>query len=641
MSISIITEQELAHCGVSSLPLTPTASPALGGRDYTPGEVKAAFDRLPRLIAARLNALLSAVSDGTLLTDIPVAFGDATLSLTQLLELLGEHLENSSEPDSVPTSGSENAVTSGGVYAALLAQHEEILAAAASIASSAISAQELSYDAETGTLSLAQSAGGEAVDTTLLPIPTIQKTLALLRTLLGASVLYEAVEDNYSSRITAGGLPVVDNAPTTVHRITGDSVSSINIVPIQEMDTTVYGVHIVGEAESGTVRINGKPEGSHGQARVSEDFYLTEGTYTIYTPNRTMRFAGWTVKNQSGKAVGKIDWAELGGVVSGIFTVAEAGYHYLHFFCPSGYDYPAFEDYLETPMILRGDVTASLPTFAPYYPWLRNAAFSHITSTGRNLITSLRSNGFTTAGVTFAFDVDNGTITVNGTTNGNPYGTVTNSFYLPKGTYTLYVPNRIQYTEWQIRNASNTKIYSIDWTADANVKAKTFTITEPGYHTIYVFISSIASTIDNYVETPMVIPGAVTENFPDFEMYREDASFALASPVTLRKWDYIDVDAQELVIGTEEIWKADGEPDFTDEELATYPLGSVISADRRVLAYPVETPTTEPITLPKTYKAWDGGCEYITADTAGGQNTDEVPLTAMQDYYIKVGGEHA
>ena len=92
MSMQTITERELAENGVSSLPLTPTASPALGGRDYTPNEVKAAFDRLPRLIAARLNALLDAVTDGTLLADIPVAFGDGTLSLSELLALLGDHL---------------------------------------------------------------------------------------------------------------------------------------------------------------------------------------------------------------------------------------------------------------------------------------------------------------------------------------------------------------------------------------------------------------------------------------------------------------------------------------------------------------------------------------------------------------------
>ena len=55
MPINSITEREMALSGVSSLPLTPTASPALGGRNYTPAEMKAAFDRLPRLIAVRLN----------------------------------------------------------------------------------------------------------------------------------------------------------------------------------------------------------------------------------------------------------------------------------------------------------------------------------------------------------------------------------------------------------------------------------------------------------------------------------------------------------------------------------------------------------------------------------------------------------
>ena len=104
MSVQTITEQELAANGVSSLPLTPTASPALGGRDYTPGEVKAAFDRLPRLIAARLNALLGAVTDGALLADIPVAFGEANVPLSDLRSLLAEHLQNPPVSDSAPTT---------------------------------------------------------------------------------------------------------------------------------------------------------------------------------------------------------------------------------------------------------------------------------------------------------------------------------------------------------------------------------------------------------------------------------------------------------------------------------------------------------------------------------------------------------
>ena len=462
----------------------------------------------------------------------------------------------------------------------------------------------------------------------------IETQLSLLWTLIENTIITKTtVEDNYSSRITAGGLPVVDNAPTTVHRITGDSVSSINLVPMKDMDVTVNGVHIAVESESGTVRINGKPTDSTlpAYAVVSENFYLSEGTYTIYAPNRTMSYVSWMVRDQSGSVIGQISWNAAGGVKSNVFTVTKAGLHHFRLYIPYG-DYEAL-DYLETPMILRGDVTASLPTFAPYYPWLRYAAFSHITSTGRNLITSLVTNSFSSGGVTVTPDAATGTLTINGTPTGTCSGSLSQNFYLPKGTYTVYAPHRsMRFIAFYIRNTSDKSFGGIDWAYDAGRTYGTATITESGYYYLYMFVpSGYSVSFDNYVETPMVIPGAVTENFPDFEMYREDASFALASPVTLRKWDYIDVDAQELVIGTEEIWKADGEPDFTDAELATYPLGSVISADRRVLAYPVETPTTEPITLPKTYKAWRNGMETLyTGDE------EAVSPTVTQTYYEEV-----
>ena len=53
------------------------------------------------------------------------------------------------------------------------------------------------------------------------------------------------------------------------------------------------------------------------------------------------------------------------------------------------------------------------------------------------------------------------------------------------------------------------------------------------------------------------------------------------------------------------------------------------------------TPTETPLSLPKTYQAWHGGCEYITINAAGGQNSDDLKLTVNQDYYVKAGGESA
>lgn len=63
MITEIITNEEIRECGVSSLPTRPTAPTAFGGRGYTAGELKAAFDRLPCLIIDRLNSLISEVGE--------------------------------------------------------------------------------------------------------------------------------------------------------------------------------------------------------------------------------------------------------------------------------------------------------------------------------------------------------------------------------------------------------------------------------------------------------------------------------------------------------------------------------------------------------------------------------------------------
>ena len=52
------TESELSPLKIASLPTRPTAPAAYGGRGYSAADMKAAFDKLPLFIAARLNSLI-------------------------------------------------------------------------------------------------------------------------------------------------------------------------------------------------------------------------------------------------------------------------------------------------------------------------------------------------------------------------------------------------------------------------------------------------------------------------------------------------------------------------------------------------------------------------------------------------------
>ena len=641
MSMQTITERELVENGVSSLPLTPTASPALGGRDYTPSEVKAAFDRLPRLIAARLNALLGAVTDGTLLADIPVSFGDGTLSLSELIALLGDHLVNPPVPDSAPASESGNTVTSGGVYAALAALRADVLSAAKTATDSALRAQKLCYDAATGALSLAAEEGKTAVDTATLPLPAMQETLALLRTLLGASVLSETVEDAFTTRPTAGGLSVVDEAPTTVHKITGASVASTNLVDLSTARDTKNGIGyssinntytFSGTLASSYVQIDSFALPSHLRGKT-----LTFSQTTYFTdPADTGCIYIKVLKKVNGETT------KMGEASRGKFTLtlddADAEYAIV---IQTGNWVGSTIDGTEQISFMVNEGSTALP-YSDYFPGIRHAAFCGIASAGRNLIASLVDKTESADGITAAADPTDGTVTINGKPTAASFNMdVSVNFYLPRGTYTIYAPHRtMRFAGWMVKSRkSGATVGKIDWARLGGVVSDTFTVTEPGEYYIRFFapIGYDYPAFDNYVETPMILPGALTENFPPLETYHADTSFALTTPVTLGKWDTIDVDAGKRIAGT--VTETQDTP-YTEEQLAQFDE-YILSADGKTVIYRTAAPTETSLSVPNNYKAWHGGCEYITSDAAGGQNTDDLSLTVTQDYYVRAGGESA
>ena len=613
MSMQTITERELVENGVSSLPLTPTASPALGGRDYTPSEVKAAFDRLPRLIAARLNALLDAVTDGTLLADIPVAFGDGTLPLSELLALLGDHLINPPAPDSAPASESGNTVTSGGVYTALAALREEVLSAAKTATDNALRAQKLRYDAATGVLSLAAEEGSAAFDSASLPIPGMQETLALLRTLLGASVLSETVEDAFTTRPTAGGLSVVDEAPTTVHKITGASAASINLATVKDQTIVSNGVTFIGSATDGTVQMTGSvtEENEYATATVTTGFYLPVGTYTLYAPHKADK-VGWHVRNAQSTSIAELNWNGTTTAVS--FTVSAAGSYHLYVLIPRS---AGTLDYTETPMLLRSDRTASLPAFEPYYAGVKHASFTGIASCG-------------TALVDFSETV--------------PSLYITSGTLYPNDTFrseTVYCPcaGGVVYRYANEITSGYRQFVVVFYDADKQMLLHT---SKESYGTPIAVTSPVGAQYMRCSFSKVMVNGEYTtvpeqpmvyaaETQPPYEPYVGDETFALTTPVTLGKWDTIDVDAQKQVVGT--VTETQDTP-YTEEQLAQFDE-YILSADGKTVAYKTEAPTETALSLPKTYRAWNDGQETITGDPSG------LPLTVTQDYYVKAGGESA
>lgn len=131
MKASKITEAEMEPLKIASLPTRPTAPSAFGGRGYTATEMKAAFDRLPCLIAERFNALIddltgtdiadvmptgisglatlsalyAGIEDGTLASKIRI--GDVTL--TAMLTEMQESIDRLAEASGVTLHGEDEA----------------------------------------------------------------------------------------------------------------------------------------------------------------------------------------------------------------------------------------------------------------------------------------------------------------------------------------------------------------------------------------------------------------------------------------------------------------------------------------------------------------------------------------------------
>ncbi len=223
MSLIPITEQEMKTAGVSSLPARPTAPREFGGKGLTAQEMKEAFDRLPRLVAARYNTLLAHIKDGKYLKDIP--YEDA-VSLKEFLETLDERL-----------MAEENFT----------------------------SAADTTLNLHTDTI----QTHGTALETLVSDVADLQAETSLVTALiLGSAVTKVLTEDTFSARQTADGMNIIDNAKTTVSRISGATVSH---------DGKLYHARFAGIKSTG------------------RNLY-----HRSYSPSQTYRGVTFTVDNENG-----------------------------------------------------------------------------------------------------------------------------------------------------------------------------------------------------------------------------------------------------------------------------------------------------------------------------------------------------
>ena len=391
MPINLISEREMALSGVSSLPLTPTASPALGGRNYTPAEMKAAFDRLPRLVAERLNELLTILRDGGILGEIPVSYEGKTMSLADFCETLKEHLSAPPVYDDTPIENGTVPVTSGGVYAALA----DAVTALRTYTDASVGAQRLVYDSESGDLKLYPSEASELpTASAALPFPALEKTLALFHTLLGASVLLETIEDTFCYRTSGGGLPIVDGAPVSLLRVTGDTIATetgpkhtsflgvkstgsnlADICGAVGEGITKSGVTVTQESD-GYLHFSGVPTGNYCDLiALSQDLFADGETYT-FAQSQYFGVSGvaHTVKNsvywrviRKNLATGEINYSYLSTPLSpNTITFDKQNYSYIISIVTGSYAYSQGDE-MDISLRLWVNHGASALPFVPYH----------------------------------------------------------------------------------------------------------------------------------------------------------------------------------------------------------------------------------------------------------------------------------
>ena len=473
---------------------------------------------------------------------------------------------------------------------------------------------DLSYNEEKEELTMTRTVENKVIP--LTGVIALKDRVDLLSTLLFNTIITNTnVEDTYTSRVTAGGLPVVSNTPTTVHKIAGETKATENLLDLANKIITseVYGVTVT--ANNNNLSFSGTPSRT-SFSYLSSDIDLSDYVGKTLTFSQSPTFTAW---NSSGAIFWQVykDGAPIGNSANTDGTLKvdiEEGHAYKARIWQGG----STDAVNETISFMVNEGTTALP-YSDYYAGLKNAAFKGVKSVGKNLINQQNILDSTR----FAYLQESDLIKRIGTAGAN--GTVVLETALVPDTYTACVefignaPTSQTSLNVYSNGANIGTIVNSSSIVTNKIYSKSFTSTYPDIQIKYWGAYSDYSFRIWIVRGNSAVP---------YEKYIEDTSFQLSSALQLRKWDYIDADNQRVVTGTAELTQ---ETAFTDEELATYPAGYILSADRKTIAYPLETPTTAPLTVPKTYTAWRNGSE--TVDTG---EADALPPTITQTYYEEV-----
>ena len=240
------------------------------------------------------------------------------------------------------------------------------------------------------------------------------------------------VSDKYYTRKTADSLSIVDGAQTSVNKISGNTISSKNLIPYPYAFTSLTADGLTYTVnENGSITVKGTTTKNYGGV-VIKTFYLPAGTYKISGYNGNIII---TVRkyNSSGSDESWID-SKATGNATGTLTERTKVRVQLFFDTGTGVNINT----TVYPMLNEG--STALPYYQ-YFSGLKNAGFKSILSTGKNLVNTdgLFDVGKVYNGLTCSKNAD-GTYKLNGTaTNSECYGNQI-PCYIPKGSTMYFTP---------------------------------------------------------------------------------------------------------------------------------------------------------------------------------------------------------
>ena len=486
-------------------------------------------------------------------------FVDSGKSLSDLQEALTF--------DNVPTQGSNNPVTSGGIYTALqdYVTSESLITVLSSYATLSgnntftgnntfdspitvpgFANESYSYTLpnESGTIALTSD-----ITTALTPVQesvsSLQQSVSALQTQTGD--LSQSVNDiytilqqevytsqditqEYTSRETADGADIIDGALATLKTVQGATVKTTNLLPFPYLDGASYTQHgvTVTANSDGSITINGTPT-DYVYYKFISDFRGVGKFILSGIPSSANLSFTVTVYNSAGNSIGTVDGYR--GETIQFNTADYEGYDHARLRICRVMNGVAINNVTVYPMLNTGD--SALP-YMPYFSGLKNSYFQGLQSTGRNLVPYPYSDGSskTVSGVTFTVNSD-GTILVNGTS------TATGSFIL---TRSLYLSSGVSYTiNGSFPSSSGLQI-DVQSQGDLPLETfysygenVTFSPSYSSFYLIFVFFTS-GKTFNNVLVSPMLNFGS---SALPYEQYTSN-ELSLPAPIELAEWDTLD-----------------------------------------------------------------------------------------------------